>query len=191
MLFRSLMYSTTPANSAAVFTTNKVKAAPVLLSQQRIRKSAVAQLVLVNAGNANCATGAQGLTTARATTAAAAKLLNLPADSALVASTGVIGVPLNPAKITDQLPTLVRRLHPEGHRSVSRAIMTTDTVPKLASRTVRIGAKTVKLLAMAKGAGMIHPRMATMLGFFFTDAAVEPKFLRRAVKRMEIGRAHV
>lgn len=180
----ALMVSTVPANSAAVFTTNKVKAAPVLLSQQRIRRSTTAQAILVNAGNANCATGAQGMVTSRATTAAVSRLLNIPVDAALVASTGVIGVPLDPARITKHLPELVRHLHPDGHRGVSRAIMTTDTVPKLASRSVRIGGKTVKLLAMAKGAGMIHPRMATMLGFFFTDAALDPKFLRRATKRM-------
>lgn len=180
----ALMYSTVPAHSAAVFTTNKVKAAPVVLSAQRVRSSAVAQAILVNAGNANCATGPQGMSAARETTAAAARLLKIPADSMLVASTGVIGVPLNPARITDHLPTLARRLHPQGHGGVSRAIMTTDTVPKLASRAVRIGGRTVKLLGMAKGAGMIHPRMATMLGFFFTDAAVESRFLRRAVKRM-------
>lgn len=180
----ALMFSNVPANAAAVFTTNRVQAAPVVLSKARLAKSAVAQAILVNSGNANCATGSQGMAASRATTTAASKLLNIPVGSTLVASTGVIGVPLDPDVMTRQLPSLVRQLHPEGCRGVSRAIMTTDTVPKLASRSVRIGGKAVNILAICKGSGMICPRMATLLGFFFTDAAVEPGFLKRATKRM-------
>lgn len=181
----ALMYSTVPAQAAAVFTTNRVKAAPVLLSQARLQRGThLAQVILVNAGNANCATGSQGMRTARQTTRVAASLLKVGVHSTLVASTGVIGVPLDATNITDQLPSLIRQLHPDGYAAVSRAIMTTDTVPKLSSRAVRISGRTVNLLAFCKGAGMIYPRMATMLGFFFTDALVEPRFLQRAVKRM-------
>jgi glutamate N-acetyltransferase/amino-acid N-acetyltransferase len=178
------MFSQAPAAAAAVFTTNRVQAAPVVLSKTRLAKSAVAQAILVNSGNANCATGPQGMAASRATTYAASGLLNIPLGSTLVASTGVIGVPLDPEVITRQLPSLVRQLHPEGCHAVSRAIMTTDTVPKLASRSVRIGGKSVNILAMCKGSGMIYPRMATLLGFFFTDAALEAGFLKRATKRM-------
>jgi glutamate N-acetyltransferase / amino-acid N-acetyltransferase len=180
----ALMYSTVPAQAAAVFTTNRVQAAPVLLSKQRIRKSPVAQAILVNAGNANCATGPEGMAAARATTNVASGLLNIPLNSTLVASTGVIGVPFDARLVTDQLPSMVRQLHPEGCVGVSHAILTTDTVPKMASRSLRIRGKSVKLLGMCKGSGMIYPRMATMLGFFFTDAAVEPGYLKRATKRM-------
>lgn len=181
----ALMYSTVSARVGAVFTTNRVKAAPVLVSQQQLRRSKHhAQAIVVNAGNANCATGADGLRAARLCARRAASLLGLPPHAALVASTGVIGVPLAAARITEQLPALVRRLHPEGHRAVSQAIMTTDTVPKLSARTVKISGKPIRILGLCKGAGMIHPRMATMLGFFFTDAAIEPRYLQRAVRRM-------
>jgi glutamate N-acetyltransferase/amino-acid N-acetyltransferase len=181
----ALAVSTVPARAAALFTTNRVKAAPVLVSQDHLKRSrAVAQAIIVNAGNANCATGPAGMRAARQSAQEAAKLLGLEREQVLVASTGVIGVPLDAKRITDQLPALARRLHPEGYEAFSRAILTTDTHPKIAGRSFRIGGRRVRILGMAKGAGMIYPRMATMLAFLFTDAAVEPRFLQSAARRM-------
>jgi len=179
-----LMYSTAPARVAALFTRNRVKAAPVLVSQDHLERSRrVAQAIVVNAGNANCATGTAGMRTARCCAQEAATLLSLRPEQVLVASTGVIGVPLDARLITDQLPALARRLHPEGYRAASRAILTTDTRPKVAARSIAVGRRRVRILGMAKGAGMIHPRMATMLAFLFTDAAVEPRFLEMSLQR--------
>ena len=180
----ALLYSTIPACTAAVFTTNRVKAAPVLVAQDHLKRSRrIAQAIVVNAGNANCATGPSGMRTARRCAQEAAKLLGLPPEQVLVASTGVIGVPLDARVITEQLPALARRLHPEGYRAASRAILTTDTRPKIAARSFAVGRRRVRILGIAKGAGMIYPRMATMLGFLFTDAAVEPRFLETALRR--------
>ncbi|HLA39009.1 MAG TPA: bifunctional glutamate N-acetyltransferase/amino-acid acetyltransferase ArgJ [Candidatus Glassbacteria bacterium] len=180
-----LVYSTVPAGVAALFTTNRVKAAPVLVSQQHLRGSRnKARAIVINAGNANCATGRQGMDAARQCAKQTAKLLAIPSEQVLLASTGVIGVPLDPGQITSQLPALARRLHPEGCGSVAQAILTTDTRPKVAFRSLKLAGKNITILGMAKGAGMIYPRLATMLGFFFTDAAVEPRFLQAAARRM-------
>jgi len=180
-----LMYSVAAARVAAVFTTNRVKAAPVLVAQDHLRQSRhIAQAIVVNAGNANCATGAGGMRVARKCAQEGAKLLGLQPEQVLVASTGVIGVPLDAGVITGQLPALVRRLHPDGYRVASQAILTTDTRPKVAARSFSVGRRGVRILGIAKGAGMIYPRMATMLGFFFTDADIEPRFLDGALRRV-------
>ncbi len=181
----ALMYSTFPARVGALFTTNRVKAAPVLLSQKNLRDNKhTCQAILVNAGNANCSTGPQGMQTAKACVRRAADLLGLKRNQVLAASTGVIGVPLDAAKITGLLPSLVRRLHPEGYKGASKAILTTDRKTKVASRSLMVDGSRINILGFSKGAGMIYPRMATMLGFFFTDAAVEPRFLQSATRRM-------
>jgi len=181
------MYSVAPAQVAGLFTANRVKAAPVVVSERHLRRSSnIAQAIIVNAGNANCATGAQGMQAARACAARAAALLKIPVRQVLLASTGVIGVPLDATRITNLLPALVRRMHPEGVPRVARAILTTDTRPKVASRTLQVSGRKATILGMAKGAGMIYPRLipsATMLGFLFTDAVVEPRFLQRAAAR--------
>lgn len=180
----ALVYSVAPARVAALFTKNRVKAAPLLVSQEHLRRNGgVAQAILVNAGNANCATGRAGMEAARRCAAAAAKLLHTRPEEILVASTGVIGVPLEAARITARLPELVRRLHPDGLEAVARAILTTDTQPKVAGRSFSLAGRTVRILGLAKGAGMIYPRLATMLAFLFTDAAVELRFLRSAARR--------
>ena len=180
-----LAYSTVPAKAAAMFTTNRVKAAPVLLSQEHLRKSrGSAQAIVVNAGNANCATGEHGKRAAKTTVAAVARLLDIPAHNVLIASTGVIGVKLEAERITGQLPALARRMHPEGVEDFSRSILTTDTRPKVSSESLVIGGKKISILGIAKGAGMIYPRLATMLGFFFTDAAVEGKYLQATIREM-------
>ena len=181
----ALAYSTVPARVAALFTTNRVKAAPVLVSQDHLKRGGyVAQAIVVNAGNANCATGPAGMRAARQCAQEAARLLGLRREQVLVASTGVIGVPLDARRITEQLPALARRLHPEGYEAMSRAILTTDTRPKVAGQSLTVSGHPVRIVGMAKGAGMIYPRLATMLAFFFTDAAVEPRFLRSVARRM-------
>ena len=180
----ALVYSVVPARIAALFTKNRVKAAPVLVSQEHLRRNGGrAQAIVVNAGNANCATGRAGMEAARRCAAAAAKLIQVRPEEILVASTGVIGVPLDAARITTLLPELVRRLHPDGMEAVARAILTTDTQPKIAGRKLSLGGRPVRILGIAKGAGMIYPRLATMLAFLFTDAAVELRFLRSAARR--------
>ncbi|MGH9783047.1 MAG: bifunctional glutamate N-acetyltransferase/amino-acid acetyltransferase ArgJ [Terriglobia bacterium] len=181
----ALAYSTVPARVAALFTTNRVKAAPVQLSLDHLKRSGgVAQAIVANAGNANCATGPAGMRAARQSAQEAAKLLGLRREQVLAASTGVIGVPLDARRIMDQLPALARRLHPEGYEAFSRAILTTDTCQKVAGQSLTVTGRRVHILGMAKGSGMIYPRMATMLVFIFTDAAVEPRFLQSAARRM-------
>ena len=170
----ALMVADTPAAAAGVFTKNRVKAAPVLITQARLRKG-TAQAILVNAGNANACNGPRGLETARATCRAAAKLLNIPERLVLPSSTGVIGAPLPGDRITQALPQLVAGLHPDGLGEAARAIMTTDTRPKASLVQGIIGGKKFTLAGIAKGSGMIHPDMATLLVFIFTDAAATPQ----------------
>lgn len=183
----AIMYSLAPARVAALFTANRVKAAPVLLSARHLGASRnTAQAIVVNAGNANCATGAPGMAAARACASRAAALLKIFPRQVLLASTGVIGVPLEARRITDLLPTLVRRMHPEGAARASRAILTTDTRPKAASRTISLSGRRITIMGMCKGSGMIYPRLkpaATMLAFLFTDAAVDLRFLQKAARR--------
>ena len=177
-----LIYSETPAAAAAVFTRNQVQAAPVILDRQRIA-SGRARAVIVNSGNANCCTGERGMQDAeRMGTAAAAALGIEPADM-LVASTGVIGQPLPVGKIEAALPGLARQLSTEGFADLAQAIMTTDTEPKLVSRTGTAGGGDYNLVAVAKGAGMIRPDMATMLCFVCTDAEVSAEVLNKALHR--------
>ena len=142
--------------------------------------------LVVNSGNANCATGDAGLAASRATTAAAARALSCLPEEIVVCSTGVIGVPLRVEKIVNALPVLVtsRKNAAKSFRSLTRAIMTTDTRPKWAAERIRIRGKEVRLLGCAKGAGMIQPNMATMLAFIVTDAAIEPALLSQALRRV-------
>ena len=169
--------------AAATFTTNRVAAAPVELSRQNLRASrGRARAVVVNSGNANACTGAEGLRAARDTARVAAKLLGVSPHQVLVASTGVIGVPLKLDAILDRLPDLSRSLSTEIGDAVARAIMTTDTFPKSAVLGSRLDGKPVRLAGVAKGSGMIHPRMATMLSFITTDAAIAPRALQKMLR---------
>jgi glutamate N-acetyltransferase / amino-acid N-acetyltransferase len=177
-----LIVSDTPAAAAGVFTTNRVQAAPVLLDMERI-KSGRAQAIVINSGIANACTGEAGMRLARATAQLVADSLDISAELVQVASTGVIGEQLDIAKFEQAMPGLVAKLAPEGFAEVARAMMTTDTVPKTAFRTVRIGGQEAKLLGLAKGAGMIMPNMATMLSFVVTDAAVAPPLLREMLQQ--------
>ena len=163
-----LLYSEKPASVAGVFTKNRVKAAPVLLDQQRV-KAGIAQAVIANSGNANCCTGDQGLQDAVAMARFAASGLNLSENMVLVASTGVIGAPLPVEKVEAAVPDLVQILKPDGFTDFAEAVMTTDTIPKVISETGQIGGKPYTVTGVAKGAGMIRPDMATMLCFVATD----------------------
>ena len=173
-----------PATTAAgLFTTNLVLAAPVLLSRQNLAEShGRCRAVLVNSGNANACTGRKGVQTARESTRAAARLLSLQPAQVLVASTGVIGVPLELGLVTNQLSTLVESLSIENASAVARAIMTTDTFPKSCVVRSEVGGKPVYLAGVAKGAGMIHPRMATLLSFLTTDALIGPRTLQNLLR---------
>jgi glutamate N-acetyltransferase/amino-acid N-acetyltransferase len=180
-----LIVSETPAAAACVFTTNLVKAAPVLISQAHLRRSAEKmRAIIVNSGNANCATGAPGLEASRRTAALVARTLHCKPEQILVCSTGVIGLPLRVERILRAVPSLAasRSTRPESFARLTRAIMTTDTRPKFAAASCHIGGKRVRVLGCTKGAGMIHPRMATMLAFVVTDAAASPTVLRHALR---------
>jgi glutamate N-acetyltransferase/amino-acid N-acetyltransferase len=174
-------------SAAAVFTTNRVKAAPVLVSREHLAASkGRVRAVVVNSGNANCATGAAGLAASRTTAAALASELGCSPKEIQVCSTGVIGVPLAVQKITNALPALVpsRAAKPEAFDEFAQAILTTDTRPKQAWAACRIGGKTVRVAGCAKGAGMIHPQMATMLAYIVTDVAASPAVLRRLLRQV-------
>ena len=176
-----LIFSETPAVVAALFTTNRVKAAPVLLSMERA-KSGVAQAVLVNSGNANACTGSQGMEDALESGRLVALGLGIPAEVTLIASTGVIGVPLPMERIRKGIPPLIEGLETGRVADLATAIMTTDTFPKLEARCCEAGGKPYTIAGIAKGAGMIMPNMATMLAFLVTDAAVEPAWLDKVFR---------
>ena len=168
--------------AAGVFTQNRVKAAPVLLCQRRVR-SGQARAILINSGNANACTGPRGREDARLLTRQAARLLAIPEAAVLPASTGVIGQPLPVDHIQAALPGLMARLRPEGLPEVAEAIMTTDTRPKTAFLQEKLWGQTVTLAGLAKGAGMIHPDMATLLSFVCTDAAISAPVLKELLRQ--------
>lgn len=166
-----LIVSDTPVVTAGAFTTNQVKAAPVVVDMERL-KQGKAQAILVNSGCANACTGEAGMQAAKAAGACVATALGIAEDMVQLSSTGVIGELLNVDAIRKAMPKLVAGLSPDNFDQVAKAIMTTDTVPKTATRIVEIGGKTVSLMGMAKGAGMIMPNMATMLAFVLTDVQI-------------------
>jgi glutamate N-acetyltransferase / amino-acid N-acetyltransferase len=186
-----LLVSETPAAAAAMFTSNRVKAAPVRLSQSHLRRSRKnMRAVIVNSGNANCCTGPDGYAASEATARKVShELAALDPSQVLVCSTGVIGVPLRVEKILKAVPDLVRARsgEAEAFAQFTRAIMTTDTRPKWAAANCRIGGKTVRILGCCKGAGMIQPNMATMLAFLATDAAISPPLLSQALRGAVAG----
>lgn len=179
----ALIVSDTVASAAALFTTNRVQAAPVQIARRHLEESGgKARAILVNAGNANCATRT-GLRVALASCRAAARQLKVPVRHVLPASTGVIGVELDGSLILKALPRLVRKLSENCFQDVARAIMTTDRIPKVAFGEVPLKRGTIRIAGMTKGAGMIHPRMATTLGFLMTDAAIAPAHLKPMLQR--------
>ncbi len=166
-----LIYSQEACVTAGVFTTNQVKAAPVLIDIERLKEGR-AQAILVNSGCANACTGGQGRESGLKTSNLLSEALGIPDDMVQLSSTGVIGEQLNVNAFEQHIEALVSGLSPDNFDKVAEAIMTTDTVPKTASTTVTIGGREVKIVGMAKGAGMIMPNMATMLAFILTDAQI-------------------
>ncbi|HAO22084.1 MAG TPA: ornithine acetyltransferase [Desulfobacteraceae bacterium] len=175
-----LIYSEVVSRVAGIFTTNHVKAAPVLLDMERIN-AGICKAVIVNSGNANCCTGEQGMTHALAMTRYVADKLNIVEAMVLAASTGVIGVPMPIEKIEAASTDLINNLMHEGIEDFAGAIMTTDTIPKIVSRQGTINDKPFTVTGVAKGAGMICPNMATMLCFICTDADAEAPVLKESL----------
>ena len=177
----AIIFSERPAAAAAVFTQNLVQAAPVLVSREHLRFK-THRAIVVNSGGANACTGEKGLNDARETARMVAEYFNCDEREVLVASTGVIGVRLDMDKIASGVREATGRLSREAGFHVAEAIMTTDTKPKRAARSVKLGDNVVKIAGVAKGSGMIHPDMATLLSFVTTDAAIGKAALRRALK---------
>ena len=169
---------------AGVFTRNRFCAAPVQVCREHLSGSPAPRALLINTGNANAGTGADGLQRARRSCAALAALMNVRADQVLPFSTGVIMETLPVDRIEAGLPAALAALSPNGWGDAALGIMTTDTLPKAASRQFVVGGSTVTVTGIAKGAGMIRPNMATMLGFVATDAAIEPALLPTLVREV-------
>jgi glutamate N-acetyltransferase/amino-acid N-acetyltransferase len=181
----ALISSDVPASAAAVFTQNLVVAAPVTLSKKNLQASkGRMRAVVVNAGNANCATGGQGELVSLRTNQEAARRMGFHPQELFVCSTGVIGVQLPVERILRALPTLARnrRASARSFAELSLAICTTDTRPKTASASFKMSGKRIHILGCAKGAGMIHPNMATTLAFVVTDAAISPARLQKTLR---------
>ena len=179
----ALIFSAVPGSAAGMFTTNRVKGAPLVVSMPRVRAGRL-QAMIVNSGNANTCNGPGGVADALAMGRRTAEVLGIPEETVLVASTGVIGQPLPLALITAAIPEAAARLSPSGGLNAAEAIMTTDTVPKQAALrfTPAPGEPPVTIGGMAKGSGMIHPNMATMLAFIGTDADVAASDLQAALR---------
>ncbi len=176
----ALIYCDVDATVAGVFTTNRVQAAPVVLSRANI-KNGKARAIVANSGNANACTGVQGMEDARATASLVADKTGINEQDVLVCSTGVIGLPMDMGKVQRAIPELVRSLSEARFLDVAKAIMTTDTFPKLCFRVGNVGGSSFNILGIAKGAGMIMPNMATMLCFILTDVNVDPVTLSKSL----------
>ena len=179
----ALIVSKAPCTVSGTFTSNVVKAAPVLWDKQIVEHSAFAQAVVVNSGIANACTGAEGFGYCKDTADAAAKALNISADGVLIGSTGVIGKQIPIDKLTAGIEALAGKKNDtlENGTEAAKAIMTTDTFPKELAVTIEVGGKTVTIGGMAKGSGMIHPNMCTMLAFITTDAVITKDALQKAL----------
>ena len=177
----AVVYSKVPAQAAAVYTLNRFKAAPLQVTEQNI-SNGIAQAIVVNSGIANAGMGAEGMRLAREMSDCAAEALNIAKDDVIIASTGVIGMPLPMDKVKNGIQKVSKALYADGGHDAAKAIMTTDTVCKEMAVQLRIDGKVVTIGAMAKGSGMIHPNMATMLGFITTDVNIDNKALQAAFK---------
>jgi len=171
-----MLFSEQPATAVGAFTTNKIKAAPVLISKEKI-KHKNSQAIIVNSGNANACTGDKGLKDASDLCKLTAEVLGISEKLVMVSSTGIIGVTLPMDKIKTNIPHLVNSLSPMGLNDFAEAIMTTDTIPKIVMKKSMIDSKEVTFCGIAKGSGMIMPRMATLLAFIITDVAINPDLL--------------
>lgn len=182
-----LIVSNPAAEAAGLFTTNLFKAAPVRWCEARVSHNPISA-ILVNSGNANACMGEQGLKDVEAIAAVLAASLNVPPDSLLMASTGVIGKPLPSEKVIKAIPQLVAQLSDKGGQDVARAIMTTDTFAKEIAIEYQMKNRRIRVAGITKGAGMINPSMATMLTFMVTDAPV-PEDLLRGMLREAVGKS--
>ncbi|HEY5627565.1 MAG TPA: bifunctional glutamate N-acetyltransferase/amino-acid acetyltransferase ArgJ [Nitrospira sp.] len=180
LLDLALLVSDRTGPIAGVFTKNQVVAAPVVLDRQHLRQKR-GRAILINSGNANACTGGPGLQAAQRTATLVARTLRIPIHEAFIGSTGVIGRALPVERIVKALPALFKKLSRRGGMQAARAIMTTDLMPKTVVRRKRINGRLITIGGMAKGSGMIHPDMATMLGYLTTDAAITPKALQQAL----------
>lgn len=176
----ALIYSEKEAHIAGTFTTNKIKAAPVKLNIERIR-SGRGQAIVVNSGNANACTGEKGMQDALETAKLIANRLNIKPNLVYVCSTGVIGTPMPMERVRPKISELTGNLGRSTIQDVAKAIMTTDTFPKIVVKKVKLVSKTGTIVGICKGAGMICPDMATMLCFIMTDSAVEQKTLDKTL----------
>ncbi len=179
----ALVFSGTPALAAGIFTTNKVPAAPVIVSKQQLERSTVFRAIVVNSGNANACTGERGLNDAWSMAQWTAKALHIDAREVLISSTGVIGQYLPMDKLFTGIREAEIMLDPDGHTAAAEAIMTTDTFAKELAVQVNVDGVDVTIGGMAKGSGMIAPNMATMLAFVTTDAKISHDILQRSLKR--------
>lgn len=179
----AIIYSEVPASAGAAFTQNQVIAEPIKVSRKNI-ENGKAQVIICNAGNANACTGEQGLQGAQAMVKAAAQGLNIPEDMVLVASTGLIGEPFPTEDVVQGIETNIKKLSgdPKAGSFAANAILTTDTFAKEGYRDFTLDGKQINMAGIAKGSGMIHPNMATMLAFVVTDAAIAPELLQKAVR---------
>ncbi len=180
----AMLFADVPCRAAGTFTTNVVKAAPVLWDRQIVCEKGTAQAVVMNSGIANACTGEEGMEYCRRTAQAAGEVLGIPAENVLVASTGVIGMQLPIDRIVAGTKALASKLDSSesAGNEAARAIMTTDTVPKEMAVQVTIGGKTVTVGGMCKGSGMIHPNMCTMLSFLTTDVCISQELLLHALR---------
>ncbi len=177
----ALIVSDSLATCAGVFTQNRIKAAPVLITQDHV-KDGNARAIIVNSGNANACTGENGIETAIAMAAQTAKLIKCDPSEVLVSSTGVIGHRFPIEKVERKLPKIISDITNRGSARAAKAIMTTDTVPKQTAVEFELDGRTVRIGAIAKGSGMICPNMATMLSFITTDAEIEKSALRKSLR---------
>lgn len=176
----ALVWSEKPCSAAAVYTTNQVKGQPLIVTKEHLADGK-AQAIIVNAGNANTCTGEAGIAAARRMAALVSQWMGIPATDVVVASTGVIGQQLDVGIIETGMEQLVAGLSRTGNIDAREAIMTTDTVKKEVAVQFELGGRMVSIGAMAKGSGMIHPNMATMLSFITTDCAISPAMLQKAL----------
>ena len=176
----ALIWSEARCSAAAVYTRNKVIGQPLVVTREHLADG-YAQAVIVNSGNANTCNGEAGIAAARRMAALVAERLPVKAEDVVVASTGVIGVQLDVTPIEAGMEALVAGLSKAGSIDAREAILTTDTMKKELALSIELGGKTVTIGAMAKGSGMIHPNMATMLGFITTDCAISPALLQEAL----------
>lgn len=179
----ALIFSETPALAAGLFTANKFPAAPLKLAKDKLKKNAFCRALLVNSGNANSFTGKRGIEDAKEVIEFLAKELGINKDMTHVSSTGIIGRRLPTEKIKSGIISVVNGLSRKNLRKAAQAILTTDTVTKIAGKKIKMGGKTVTLTAFAKGSGMISPSLATMLCFIMTDARITKGALEKALKK--------